>query len=291
MIHLMTYQRLTWFKDWVSLTLMTLNDGTVFYTDEKKSKYEYYTVSMTGTLILNKTLQQWTVDYINTLYTRIRPMEHIVANCMHIKIIDRKCSIKNDDVNLFEADLVNSVVKVTSIAFQENEKSISIANADKDISIEAKTLTLNKLIIENLTDEQLLIRNELGSVLFSLSKVVFENRVVIHDILTVMHIICDDLKNSSNKKYITDDDIDVDIMKDVIKVLQDDKIQITCTQLYCDLITNIAFELYALEKNHYTKTEADDKIVLKNELTAPDLSGYYTKKDVGKGFVVNELAP
>ena len=101
-------------------------------------------------------------------------MEHIFANCTPVKIIDQKCLIKNDDVNLFEADLINSVVKVTSIAFQENQKSISITNADKDISIEAKTLTLNKLMIENLANEQLLIKNELSNVLFSLSKATFE---------------------------------------------------------------------------------------------------------------------
>ena len=234
------------FKDWVSLTPKTLKDGTVFYTEETKGKYENYTVSMTATLRLINTLQQWTADYINALHKRIRPMEHIFANCTPVKIIDQKCLIKNDDVNLFEADLVNSVVKVTSIAFQENQKSISITNADKDISIEAKTLTLNKLMIENLANEQLLIKNELSNVLFSLSEAVFENPVAIHDTLTVSHVVCDDLKNSSDKKYITEDDIDVDIMKDVIKVLQDDSIQITCTQLHCDLITNTAFEPYAL---------------------------------------------
>ena len=37
-------------------------------------------------------------------------------------------------------------------------------------------------------------------------------------------------------------------------------------------LTNTAFEPYALEKNHYTKTEADERFALKNELSAPDLS-------------------
>ena len=69
------------FKDWVSLTPKTLKDGTVFYTEETKGKYENYTVSMTGTLRLINTLQQWTADYINALHKRIRPMEHIFANC------------------------------------------------------------------------------------------------------------------------------------------------------------------------------------------------------------------
>ena len=156
---------------------------------------------------------------------------------------------------------------------------------------EAKTLTLNKLIIQNLSDEQLVIKNEDKSVLFCLSKAVFENPVAIYDTLTVSSIVCDDLKNSSDKKYITEDDIDVDIMQEVIKVLQDYKIQITCTQLHCDLITNTVFEPYAFKKNHYTETEADERFALKNELNAPELSRYYTKEEVEKGFVVNDLAP
>ena len=83
------------FKDWVSLTPKLLNDGTEFYTEETKGKYENYTVSMTGTLRLINTLQQWTADYINALHKRIRPMEHIFANCTPVKIIDQKCLIKN----------------------------------------------------------------------------------------------------------------------------------------------------------------------------------------------------
>ena len=119
------------FKDWVSLTPKLLKDGTVFYTDETKGKYEN-TVSMTGTIRLINTLQQWTADYINALHKRIRPMEHIFANCTPVKIIDQKCLIKNESANLFEADLVNSVVKIASIAFKESEKSISVTNADKE---------------------------------------------------------------------------------------------------------------------------------------------------------------
>ena len=149
---------------------------------------------------------------------------------------------------------------------------------------EAKTLVLNKLIIQNLADEQLLIKNEVSNVLFSLSRAVFENPVAIHDTLTATTIVCDELKNTENQKYLTVADIDLDIMKEVIKVLQDDRIQINCTQLHCDLITNTAFEPYALEKNHYTKTEADEKFALKNELSAPDLSEYITKEEVEKGL-------
>ena len=110
-----------------------------------------------------------------------------------------------------------------------------------------------------MNDEQLLIKSEDKSVLFYLSNVTFHNPINIHDILTVTSIVCDDLKDSTNKKYLTENDIDVDIIKEIIKVLNDNKIQITCSQLHCDLITNTAFEPYALEKNHYTKTECDEK--------------------------------
>ena len=175
-------------------------------------------------------------------------------------------------------DMGNRIIKYTD-KFMLNSDMIQVDD-------ETSTLTLNKLMIQNLSDEQLLIKNDDKSVLFYLSKATFDNPVAIHDTLTVTSIVCDNMKNSSDKKYITEDDIDVDIIKDIIKVLADNQIQITCTQLHCDLITNTAFEPYALEKNHYTKTEADERFALKNELTAPDLSDYYTKTEADEKYAL-----
>ena len=174
-------------------------------------------------------------------------------------------------------DMGNKIINYTSKFIESTE----LIQVDK----ETNTLTLNKLIIQNLNDEQLLIKSEDKSVLCYLSNVTFHNPINIHDILTVTSIVCDDLKDSTNKKYLTENDIDVDIIKEIIKVLNDNKIQITCSQLHCDLITNTAFEPYALEKNHYTKTEADEKFALKNELSAPDLSNYYMKEECDELFL------
>ena len=124
--------------------------------------------------------------------------------------------------------------------------------------------------------------------MFYLSNVTFDNPINIHDTLTITSRVCDDLKNSTNKKYLTENDIDVDIIKEIIKVLSDNKIQINCSQLHCDLITNPAFEPYVLEKNHYTKTECDEKFPLENELNTIDLSSYYTKTESDKLFLKSD---
>ena len=181
-------------------------------------------------------------------------------------------------LHVLQGEMVDMGNRIMNYAVNKFFYKTDIIQVDE----EAKTLVLNKLMIQNLENEQLLIKNEVSNILFSLSKATFENPVAIHDTLTATTIVCDELKNTENQKYITEADIDLNIMKEVIKVLQDDRIQINCTQLHCDLITNTAFEPYALEKNHYTKTEADEKFALKNELSAPDLSEYITKEEVEK---------
>ena len=105
-------------------------------------------------------------------------------------------------------DMGNKIINYTSKFFESTE----LIQVDK----ESNTLILNKLIIQNLNDEQLLIKCEDRSVLFYLSNVTFNNPIYIHDILTVTSIVCDDLKDSTNKKYLTENDIDVDIIKEII---------------------------------------------------------------------------
>ena len=62
-------------------------------------------------------------------------------------------------------------------------------------------------MIQNLADEQLLIKNEVSNVLFRLSKAMFENPIAIHDTLTATTIVCDELKNTANKKYFMETDL------------------------------------------------------------------------------------